>query len=173
MTDSHHGQPVDAETFMEIQRFLADEAALLDRGDFTKWAALLADDISYRVTARIVRYKQDGFQDHGIIDENMDALRLRVDQLANPKLTLSENPPSFLRRFVSNIRADHGEQPECFMVEANILVYKNRPSNDEIAIYAGERRDILRRIDGGLRIAERLVRLDQSVLDGGTLNILL
>jgi len=173
MTDACQDQPVDIETILEIQRFLADEAALLDRGDFGNWVALLTDDISYRATTRIVRHLGDGIQHHGIIHEDSEALRLRVDQLANPKLTQAENPPSFQRRFVTNIRADHGADPETYKVEANILVYKNRPSNDEIAMYAGERCDVLRRVDGRLRIADRLVRLDQSVLQGGTLNILL
>lgn len=166
-------KPVGTDLLLEIQRFLADEAALLDRRAYREWVALLTDDISYRVTTRIVLHSEDGDRDHAIIDEDMDTLRLRVDQLADAKLTRAENPPSFQRRFISNIRADHGERPDSFRVETNILVYKNRPSNDEIEFYVGERRDILRRVDGALRIAERLVRLDQSVLDGGTLNILL
>lgn len=173
MIDKNANHPVETETFMEIQRFVADEAALLDGLEYKEWFALLTGDISYRITTHIFRYRQDGIQDHPIIDEDFDALRLRVDQLADPKLTLAENPASLVRRFVSNIRADQGDGPDQFVVRANLLVYKNRPSNDDIEIYAGERRDILRRIDGRLRIAARLVRLDQSYFDSGTLNILL
>ncbi|NQU69770.1 MAG: aromatic-ring-hydroxylating dioxygenase subunit beta [Rhodospirillales bacterium] len=173
MNDKPFDQPVGADLFLEIQRFLADEAALLDRWAYREWIALLTDDITYRVTTRLVRHREDGVQDHEIIDEDMNALRLRADQLADPKLTRAENPPSFYRRFISNIRADQGEHPDSFLVGANVLVYRNRPSNNDIEIYAGERLDVLRRVDGRIRIAERLVRLDQSVLDGGTLNTLL
>ena len=173
MKDERRNPPVGADEFVGIQRFLADEAALLDRLAYRDWFALLTDDISYRITARIVRFGEDGDQDHEIIDEDSDALRLRVDQFAAPKLTRAENPPSFFRRLITNIRADHGDCPERFLVETNMLVYKNRPSNDDIAIYVGERCDVLRRVGGKLRIAERLVRLDQSVLAGGTLNTLL
>jgi 3-phenylpropionate/cinnamic acid dioxygenase small subunit len=173
MNDEPRNQPVGADLFLEIQRFLADEAALLDRWAYREWIALLTDDISYRVTTRLVRHREDSVQDHEIIDEDLDALRLRADQLADPKLTRAENPPSFYRRFISNIRADQGARPDDFLIKANLLVYKNRPSNNDIVLYVGERGDVLRRVDGRLRIAERIVRLDQSVLDGGTLNTLL
>jgi 3-phenylpropionate/cinnamic acid dioxygenase small subunit len=173
MNDTRRDPPVEAGIFMEIQRFLFDEADLLDRQAYKEWFALLTDDISYRITTHVVRNREDGVQDHAIIDEDIDSLRRRVDQLANPKLTLAENPASLVRRFVSNVRADQGGQPDSFLVETNMLVYRNRPSNNNIEIYAGGRRDVLRRVDGRLYIAERLVRLDQSVLEGGTLNILL
>ncbi len=173
MNDAPRNPPVEAGIFMEIQRFLFDEADLLDRQAYKEWFALLTDDISYRITTHVVRNRDDGVQEHAIIDEDIDSLRRRVDQLANPKLTLAENPASLVRRFVSNLRADQGGQPGSFVVETNMLVYRNRPSNNNIEIYAGGRRDVLRRIDGRLYIAERLVRLDQSVLEGGTLNILL
>ena len=173
MNEENLGRPVEPELFNEIQRFLADEAALLDRLAYKKWFALMTGNISYRVTTQVFRYRQDGVQDHAIIDEDFDALGRRVDQLTDPKLTLAENPASLVRRFVSNIRADHGEGPDNFIVEANMMVYRNRPSNGNIQLYAGERRDVLHRVDGKLRIAARLVRLDQTVLEGGTLNILL
>jgi len=164
---------VSAEIYYDIQRFLADEAALLERHDYAAWFALLTPDISYRVAVHQVRSRGSREQVHEIIDEDSDNLRLRVDQLANPKLTVSENPASLYRRFVTNIRADTTEIADTFAVKTNVLVYKNRTGNDQVDLYAGEREDVLRRVDGSLRIASRLVRLDQSVLLGGTLSTLL
>jgi 3-phenylpropionate/cinnamic acid dioxygenase small subunit len=173
MTGDRGNKPVETDLFMEIQRFLVDEAALLDGLAYREWFALLTEDISYRITTRIVRHGDGGMRDHRIVDEDFTTLGLRVDQLANPKLTLAEDPPSFCRRFITNIRADHGAEPDSYLVAANMLVYKNRPSNDATAFYVGERRDVLRRVDGALRIAARVVRLDESVLQGGTLSTLL
>jgi hypothetical protein len=39
-------------------------------------------------------------------------------------------------------------------------------------LYAGERRDRLRRIDDRLYLESRVVNLDQAVLEGGTLSTL-
>lgn len=166
-------QPVGVETWTEIYRFLADEAALLDRRAFADWFALLTDDIAYRITTHVIQPRENGERQHEIVDEERDSLRLRVDQLADPRLTRAENPPSLYRRFVSNIRVNHMDVPDCFAVEANLMVYKNRPPNRETELYVGERHDVLRRVGGELRIAARVVRLDQSVLAGGTLNTLL
>lgn len=173
MGGERQAQPVDTENYVEIQRFMADEAALLDRLGYANWFALLTDDISYRVSTRLVRDRNDIVQDFAIVDEDAEHLRLRIDQLADPKLTRAENPASLHRRFVTNLRADHGDRPDSFAVTTNLLVYKNRTSNGQVDIYAAERFDILRRTARGLRIARRHVRLDQSVLIGGTLSTLL
>jgi hypothetical protein len=58
------------------------------------------------------------------------------------------------------------------LVEANLLVYRNRPNVPDGGLYAGERHDVLRRVDGELRLARRLVRLDQTILFGGPLSTL-
>jgi len=173
MASGHTLRPAGAELHVAIQRFLAEEAALLDRHAYAEWFELLTEDIAYRVTTRVDRDRADGPIEHAIIDEDRDSLHLRVRQLADPDLTRAENPPSLYRRFVSNLRADFDEEPDRFVVLTNLLVYKNRPSNAHVEVYAAERRDLIRRIDGGLRIASRLVRLDQSVLVGGTLSTVL
>lgn len=171
MAGAAHTGPVGPDVFAEIQRFLADEADLLDRRAFADWFDLLTPEISYRVSVHVLRRTEDGPKIHDIIDEDSDNLRLRVDQLATPRLTKAENPPSLYRRLVTNIRADHAGSDGAYAVRTNLLVYKNRHGNTEL--YAGEREDLLRRVDGRLRIASRRVRLDQSVLQGGTLSTLL
>jgi len=173
MDGERPAQPVDTDTYVEILRFMADEAALLDRLAYADWFALLTDDISYRITTPLVRDRDDVVQDFEIVDEDSEHLRLRVDQLADPKLTRAENPASLHRRLVANLRADYGDRPDRFAVTTNLLVYKNRSSNAHADIYAAERFDLLLRTERGLRIARRHVRLDQSVLTGGTLSTLL
>ena len=170
MTAASNG-PAGPDVFSEIQRFLADEAELLDRRAFAEWFDLLTPDVSYRVAVHVARRTEDGAQMHDIIDEDRENLRLRVDQLANPRLTKAENPASLYRRLVTNIRADRTETADVFFVRTNLLVYKSRHGGGDL--YAGEREDTLRRVDGRLRIAARLVRLDQTVLRGGTLSTLL
>ena len=70
--------------FMEVQRFLNREAALLDERDYAAWFGLLTGDVNYAVTARVSRPAESGPLDYAIIDEDADALRLRVLQIGDP-----------------------------------------------------------------------------------------
>ena len=166
-------QAVDTDTYIEIQRFMSEEAALLDRSAYAEWFALLTDDVSYRISNCLVRDRDEDTHDFPIVDEDREHLKLRVDQLSDPKLTKAENPASLHRRFVTNLRADYGDRQETFAVTTNLLVYKNRTSYAQVDLYAAERFDLLERKRGRLHIARRYVRLDQSVLVGGTLSTIL
>lgn len=172
MSEHAAGAPVGDGDYIAITRFLTREAALLDRRAYGEWLGLLTEDIVYRVTAQVVRETAVGNQDYAIIDEDATSLRMRVEQIANPRLTRAENPATLTRHFVSNIEARHGSRPGEFEVEANLLVYRNRAGVPEGALYAGARSDLLRRTDGSLRLARRLVRLDHSIIYGGPVSIL-
>jgi 3-phenylpropionate/cinnamic acid dioxygenase small subunit len=156
---------VSDEIYMEIQRFLNRETVLLDRREFQQWFALMTDDIRYRVMAHVNRDAQSARLDYAFIDEDPVSLQARVTQVSNPKLTHAENPPSLTRRFISSVEARAGETADEFLVTSSILVYRNRPGREE-GFYVGERRDVLRRVDGSLRIARRDVHLDHAVLRG-------
>jgi len=167
------GEPVSDGDYIAIQRFLHHEAALLDGRDYESWLALLTDDITYRISAQVTRRAEDGMADYAIVDDDAEALCLRVAQISDPKLTHAENPPSLTRRNLSNFIISHGEAPDNFACRCNLLLYRSRTSVPEGHLYSGERRDVIRRIGGKFRIARRDARLDQTVLTEGTLNILL
>jgi 3-phenylpropionate/cinnamic acid dioxygenase small subunit len=157
---------VGMEACFAIQRFLFLEAQLLDRRDYRRWLSLLTDDVTYRVFAHVNRDAEAGPLAYAIIDEPAPQLKARVEQILDARLTHAENPPTLTRRFVSNVLAAAGEREGEYVVTSNLLVYRTRPNFPEGALYAGERSDILRQVDGALRIARREVRLDQSVLHG-------
>jgi 3-phenylpropionate/cinnamic acid dioxygenase small subunit len=166
MSGERTDNPVDDRIYVEIQRFLSREAALLDRRQYRDWHALVTEDIRYRVSAQVSRDVQAGMLDYAIIDEDPTGLRARVEQIANPKLTHAENPASLTRRFISSIEASTGNKAGEFLVSSSILVYRNRTSLPEEGFYCGERRDVLRKVDGTLRLASRDVRLDQVLVRG-------
>ena len=173
MDDERELAPVSDAVFLEVQRFLNREAALLDRRDYMAWFDLLTDDIKYVVTARVSRPAETGPLDYAIIDEGADTLRLRVLQIGDPRLTRAENPSTQTRRFVSNFEVGTAAPPDDYVARSNLLVYRQRGTAPDGDFYAGQRRDVLRRIDGSLRIADRLVRLDHNVLFDGSLSIVL
>jgi len=172
MNDRPAASAVSADVYGIVQRFVYREAALLDRRDYRAWLRLLTDDITYRVMAQTTRDAADAAREYAIIDEDAAGLRLRVEQIATPRLTHAENPPSLTRRFVSNLIVETAAGPDEFLIEANLLVYRSRVGVPEGGLYSGERRDVLRRVAGELRLAHRLVRLDQTVIYGGPVSIL-
>ena len=173
MDDEHGPTPASDAAFLEAQRFLNREAALLDRRDYTAWLDLLTGDVNYAVTARVSRPGETGPLDYAIVDEDADALRLRVLQIGDPRLTRAENPPTLTRRFVSNLEVEAADPPNDYAAHSNLLVYRQRGTAPDGDFYAGRRRDLLRRDGRSLRLADRLVRLDHNVLFDGSLSIIL
>lgn len=163
--------PVTDSEFIEVQRFLAREAALLDERNYAQWLLMLAETIKYRVTACAVRDAALGNLHYAIIDEEMSGLRSRVDQISNPKLTRAENPPTLTRRFVSNVDVQRLSDGG-YAVQSNILIYRSRPGQPEGGLYVGARKDVLQRVKGELRLAQRQVDLDHQVLTGGAVSTL-
>jgi PAH dioxygenase small subunit len=159
--------------FVAIQRFLHREAALLDRREYMAWLELLTPDIIYRVTLQTTRRAETDAQPYAIVDERIGALRLRVEQIATPRLTHAENPPTLARRFVSNLEAVYAAPPDAFVAETNLLVYRNRITSPDGILYVAARRDVLRRVEGSLRISRRDVALDQTTLRDGSLSLML
>jgi 3-phenylpropionate/cinnamic acid dioxygenase small subunit len=166
-------RPVDDPTYLQIQRFLFREAALLDRRDYAGWLALTTEDVRYRVNAMVSRDAAAQAVDYAIIDEDLAGLKSRIDQISNPKLTRAENPPSMTRRVVSNIEAYDDASDGQFLVTSYLLAYRGRPSLPAGGFYVAERRDVLRRTAAGWRLAGRDVHLDQVMLFDGALSTLL
>ena len=166
MTGELTNRSVDDGDYIAIQRFQAAEAALLDQRRFREWHALCADDVTYRVSAQVVRDSAAGNLEYAFIDEDAVLFKARVDQISNPKLTHAENPPSLTRRFISSLEAYYGDSSDHFIATSSILVFRSRPSIPQEGFYVGVRRDSLRKVDGRLRIVRRDVRLDQVLLDG-------
>ena len=164
---------VDGALYIEIQRFLFREAALLDRREYEAWLALTAEDIQYCVTAAVSRDAGANAVDYSIIDENLVGLKSRIDQISNPKLTRAENPPSMTRRVVSNIEAYHSKVPSEVSATSYLLAYRSRPSAPEGGFYVAERQDLLRKSGSDWRLARRSVRLDNLMLIDGALSTLL
>ena len=147
----------------DIEQFYYREAELLDGRRLYEWLELFTDDCQYAVgsqlqsasaavatpaDARVIYHARDDKQ----------FLVLRVKRL-DTGFAHVEEPPSFTRRIIGNVQVerDDGRNGE-YTVAANIMVVQSR---DRVStIYAGRRRDELRKVEGGWRIASRDVILD-------------
>jgi len=164
----------------EVEQFLFREARLLDERRFHEWLELLTDDVRYWMGARSNRYpktskaiaildldryveddrtKEDEL---AILDEDKHTLGARVARL-DTGMAWAEDPPSRTRHLITNIEVEAGDTALEVKVYANFMVYRSRAETEQ-DFYVGARRDVLRRVGGAWKIAERKLILDQNVL---------
>ena len=164
----------------EVEQFLFREARLLDERRFHEWLELLTDDVRYWMGARSNRYpktskaiaildldryveddrtKEDEL---AILDEDKHSLGARVARL-DTGMAWAEDPPSRTRHLITNIEVEAGDTALEVKVYANFMVYRSRAETEQ-DFYVGARRDVLRRVGGAWKIAERKLILDQNVL---------
>ena len=165
----------DEQTHREITDFLMREAEMLDNREFEEWLAVLTEDIYYNVPVRITQGRDQGtghLADSAWFRENRASLEMRVKRLRTPGV-VAEDPPSRTRHFISNLRLTNGGRNGEIEARTNLLVYRSRGDSAHYDLFSGERRDILRRVDGGWKLARREILLDQSVLGAQDLSIIL
>ncbi|HEY1831393.1 MAG TPA: 3-phenylpropionate/cinnamic acid dioxygenase subunit beta [Acidimicrobiales bacterium] len=167
---------VDALTHYELSSFLSDEAALLDAGHYSAWIGLLTEDIRYRMPVRVTTARGDaqaqqlGGMAH--FDEDLYSLEKRATRLSGDH-AWTEDPPSRTRRFISNIRGFSSEVPDEYIVHSYLLVFRSRLDVRVPEWVSAERRDVLRRVEHSLRLAQRDITVDEAVLRTQNLAIFL
>ena len=150
---------------LAAHQFLVEEAALLDAADYAGWLDLLCEDIRYVMPVRVTTARGAGFDslaDMGHFDENMYALRKRVQRLATDH-AWTEDPPSRTRHFVTNVRTFRHRTSE-LRVESSLLLFRSRGDTREPDLISAGRTDLLRETGDGLKLARREITVDESVL---------
>ena len=161
----------------EIEQFYYREAQLLDHRAYEAWFALLEKDIRYFMPLRTNRMLREGDleysgdHDFAHFDETYETMYGRIRKVTSD-LGWAENPPSRTRHLVSNVIVKAAAEPDTFEVDSAFILYRNRLER-QVDIFAGERRDVLRRADNdlGFKIAKRTILLDQSTLLSNNLSM--
>jgi 3-phenylpropionate/cinnamic acid dioxygenase small subunit len=159
----------------EITQFLFHEAYLLDSKRFEEWLDLLADDLVYRMPLRVTTENKDGtnvVEDMAFFEETKKSLTTRVNRLRTTT-AWAENPAPRTRRFISNIMIEDVANSDELRVRSYFLFLRSRAGDIAIEQLFGERQDILRKTDGGWKIARRIIYPDQAVLGVNNLSMFL
>jgi 3-phenylpropionate/cinnamic acid dioxygenase small subunit len=166
------GLPEQMRLQYEVEQFLYAEAALLDGRRYRDWLALLSDDIHYwmpiRRTVTLSDIDLEFTKPGGMayFDDDRTLLEMRVKKLEAGS-AWSEDPPSRSRHFVSNVRILGVEKAlaggDEITVEVCFHLYRTR-LNFEVGEWVGRRVDVVRRAEGGFRLAKRHIFLDQTVI---------
>ena len=177
----------DDRLLREVEQFLYREARLLDSRRFHEWLELFTDDIRYWMVNRTNRYPKSSKaiaildldryveddvaaeDELAILDEDIQTLKARIARL-DTGMAWAEDPPSRTRHIIANIEVEPGETDAELRVYSNFIVYRSRAESEQ-DFYVGGRQDLLRRVDGGLKIARRKLTLDQNVLSAKNVSI--
>jgi phthalate 3,4-dioxygenase beta subunit len=155
---------VSMELQFRVQEWLVHEAELLDNRRYRDWLALLTDDVVYRMPVRVTSahsLEDSLLDDMDHFDEDRYSLEKRVERFETEH-AWTEDPPSRTRHYVTNVRVreDDGE----LLARSYLLLFRSRGDVREPDLLSAERTDVLREIDGELRLARREVLVDESVL---------
>jgi 3-phenylpropionate/cinnamic acid dioxygenase small subunit len=144
---------VDLALLAEVEQFIYREARLQDDHEYDDWEALWTDDGVYWVP--FGGQNPDPETQVSIIYDNRSRIGTRIKQLYTGKRH-SQNPPSDLRRTVSNVELLEVEGDE-LSAGANFVIHEWRERG--LTTWAGRSEYRLRRVDGELRMVRKKVVL--------------
>ncbi|EUA09343.1 iron-sulfur protein [Mycobacterium kansasii 732] len=158
---------------LHAHRFLVDEAYLLDAQQYEEWLDTMTDDIRYVMPVRVTTARGAGFDTSpgmgpgmAHFDEDKYSLTQRVARFATEH-AWTEDPPSRLRHFITNVRTFAGADPEHVIVESAELLFRSRGDVNESALLSCGREDLLRWYgdpENTWKLARRTIIADESVL---------
>jgi 3-phenylpropionate/cinnamic acid dioxygenase small subunit len=154
---------------LQAHQFLVDEAYLLDAQQYDLWLDTLTDDIRYVMPVRVTTARGAGFDTSpgmAHFDEDKHSLTQRVARFATEH-AWTEDPPSRLRHFITNVRTFECEDPDDaahLIVESAELLFRSRGDVNEAALVSCGREDLLRLCGHTWKLARRTIIPDESVL---------
>lgn len=158
--------PFDDPRHLRAHQWMVDEAYILDRQDYAAWLDLLTEDIHYYMPVRVTTALGAGFDtapEMAHFDENKYSLNRRVARFATEH-AWTEDPPSRLRHYITNVRTFATERPDELIVETAVLLFRSRGDVREHALVSAGREDLLRREGEVWRLARRHIAVDESVI---------
>jgi benzoate/toluate 1,2-dioxygenase beta subunit len=144
---------IDLDLLKEVEQFIYAEARFQDELSYDEWEALWTDDAIYWVPAN--GDDIDPTTQMSIVFDNRSRIATRIKQLHTGKRH-SQNPPSRLRRLISNVELLEPEDDD-IRAGANFLIYESRERG--VTLWAGRSEYRLRRTDDGLKMAGKKVLL--------------
>jgi len=144
----------------EYEDFLYHEAALLDEWRLDEWYTLFTPDAIYEVPTAGAPDDVSSTEALFYIADDHGRLGHRVRRLKKTSAH-SEFPRSKTSRMVGNVRI-LGEAPGGVEIACRFTTHRSR--GDDLHLFCGHIRYVLREEDGALRIASKRVFLDMDNL---------
>ena len=158
----------------EMLNFLIDEAAMLDDDRHLEWLDQLTDDVTYKMPYRQTVYRKDGDgaddrQCH--FDDDRLSLGVRARRNVESVSALDRDPLPRIRRMVTNVVVYQGDSEDEYEVTSAILLIRNRFDKTFRELLSARRVDVIRRTPDGLRLARRVITVDQGTFGSSFVNV--
>lgn len=159
-----------------VAQFYFREARMLDEERYEKWLGMMTDDIHYFMPGIVATYRRNSKRESQIphaahFDDDMFGLRRRVTRFLH-ETAWAEDPPTRCVRVISGVEVEATDNVHEYVAHSTFTNCRGRNDTDEDILY-GRRVDLLRVVDGSLRIARRRIVITQAVLLSKNLNIFL
>jgi len=137
----------------QVERFLYDEAQLMDEYRYDEWLALWTDDALYWVPTG--RDDIDPQREISLIYDDRVRLQTRISRLKSG-FAHAQEPKSRMRRVVSNIVIEEAENGE-IITSSNFMLAELRRGKQDI--FAGRTIHRLRPYNGSFQLVSKKVLL--------------
>ncbi len=139
----------------EIERFIQDEARLLDERRFDDWMGLFADDGVYWVPAR--PDQENPYDEASLFFDDRELMKTRVQRLNHPNIHV-QSPPSRTCHIITNIVIEEADPEKGeYVVSSNFMMTEYRLDNQRV--FAGRYEHRLTRQNGSLKIVRKKAEL--------------
>lgn len=156
-------------------KWLVDESYVLDHQSYDTWLDSLTEDIHYYMPIKVTTALGAGYDTAKAMahfDEDKYSLSRRVARFATEH-AWTEDPPSRIRHYVTNVRTFATTSPTELVVESAVLLFRSRGDVGEPSLISAGRTDLLREEGASWRLARRHIAVDESVLRTQNLAIFL
>lgn len=153
--------------YAELHEFLDDEAGLLDKDMLSEWLEMLTPDLVYRAPVRVTKARADGLgysPNMAHFDDTFSSLARRVARATQSPNAWAVDPPSRVRRHVSNVRVYRTDDPDEYRVASYVLAVHSHSDQPTTDVVSAERQDMLRRVECRWRLSRRDIYLTHSTL---------
>lgn len=155
------------DSYYRAVQFLNKEAELINDNKWEEWLnEMVAEDIDYTIPVRTTREFGDDVDEFSERSyhmlEDYDTLEDRVERFGMEH-AWSHNPRVRRRHIVSNVRIVE-ESDSYIDIKSNFIIYRNQGEPSTDTLLSGEREDKLIKDQEELKLAKRVVRLDQTDL---------
>ena len=137
----------------QVEQFLYHEAQLMDEHRFDEWLALWTEPALYWVPSN--RDELDPKREVSLIYDDWLRLQLRVSRLKSG-FAHAQEPKSRMRRLISNIVVEEGENGEIAAASNFLLAELRRGKQD---LFAGRTLHRLRSHNGSFKLVSKKVLL--------------
>lgn len=163
-----HPKLVSLELEREVKAFLYREARLLDTERWDDWLAIMHEDIHYWMPGIENRRREDKqgsySADHmAYFDDHLRDLSRRVSRFQQAT-AWAENPPTRNVHIVTNIEVLEGQHDDEEVVAHSCILSIRSRGLDEHFEIAARREDILRRVNGELKLYRRKILIPNATL---------